>query len=78
MGKTEFCGGHLGFWVAILKIWLGTVAVFDPYTLSLLCANFHAFNTKPTFFHKSAALLYSLEKQTSNIIYNSIYKYLIV
>ena len=56
MGKTEFCGGHLGFLAAILKIWLGTVAVFDPYTLSLLCANFHAFNTKPTFFHKSAAL----------------------
>ena len=48
MGKTEFCGGHLGFLAAILKIWLGTVAVFDPYTLSLLCANFHAFNTKPT------------------------------
>ena len=45
--------GHLGFLPVISvfqNIWLGTVAVFDPYTFSLLCANFHAFNTKPTFF----------------------------
>ena len=43
--------GHLGFLPVISvfqNIWLGTVAVFDPYTFSLLCANFHAFKTKPT------------------------------
>ena len=59
MEKTKFCGGHLGFLAAILKIFRGPNQFLVLQGLDYNCAKFHA------SFQKRTVLPFSPIKQAN-------------